>query len=104
MAKITKDIGFSELLEKHPESVEVLMGFGMHCIGCPAAMFETLEQGAMAHGIDVKELVKKINEKLGGEGRNKKDGIVGRDKKVEKDSELSEDEINKKWERMKEKG
>jgi hybrid cluster-associated redox disulfide protein len=87
MAKIDKNINFSELLEKHPESVEVLMESGMHCIGCPASMFETLEQGAMAHGISVKELVDKINNKL-------------EKKKVNKET-FNEDEINKKWEKMK---
>jgi|APSaa5957512576_1039674.scaffolds.fasta_scaffold56775_2 hybrid cluster-associated redox disulfide protein len=91
MASITKDIGFSELLEKHPEAVEVLMNSGMHCIGCPAAMFETLEQGAMMHGVDVKKLVEEINNKL----KVKKDG--------NSDKKRSEDEINKKWEKMKDK-
>jgi len=62
--KITKKISFSELLEKYPESVEVLMESGMHCIGCPMAMQESLEEGAMAHGLDVDELIEKINKKL----------------------------------------
>jgi len=115
--KITKDIGFTELLEKHPESVEVLMDSGMHCIGCPAAMFETLEQGAMGHGIDVDELVDKINEKLGGkkdisnfkQDRKAKSKaresspITDTKSKSEEIKELSEDEINKKWEKMKSK-
>lgn len=91
MVKIDKNIKFSDLLEKHPESVEVLMESGMHCIGCPAAMFETLEQGAMAHGIDIKGLVEKINEKLEAKGTKLKE------KKVD------EKEINKKWEEMKNK-
>ncbi len=62
--KINKKIGFAELLEKHPESIEILMNSGMHCIGCPASMFETLEDGALAHGINVDKLVKEINERL----------------------------------------
>ena len=41
------------------------MESGMHCIGCPMAMEESLEQGAEAHGLDVDELVEKINKKLG---------------------------------------
>ncbi len=63
--KITKKIWFNELIEKYPEAVEVLMESGMHCIGCPMAMEESLEQGAEAHGLDVDELVEKINKKLG---------------------------------------
>lgn len=49
-----------------PEVVEVLLESGMHCIGCPMATEETIEQGAIAHGIDPDELIKKINEKLKG--------------------------------------
>ena len=62
MAEVTKDINIRELVEKHPKSIAVLMKHGFHCLGCVAAQFETLEQGAKAHGIDVNELVKDINE------------------------------------------
>jgi len=62
--KVTKDINFNELIQQFPDSVEVLMESGMHCIGCPMAIYETLEQGALAHGIDADELVEKINKKL----------------------------------------
>ena len=62
--KITKDTLFSELLEKHPESVEILLEMGMHCIGCPASAMETIEQGAEMHGIDSKELIKRINNRI----------------------------------------
>lgn len=57
---ITKGIGIKELVENYPESIAVLMQKGFHCLGCVAAQFETLEQGAKAHGIDVNELVKGI--------------------------------------------
>ena len=62
--KITKDMGFLELLEKFPEVAEDLFETGMHCVGCPMAMQETLEQGALAHGVDVDELVEKLNKKI----------------------------------------
>ncbi len=58
---ITRDINIVELVEKYPETIEVLMKYGFHCIGCIAAQFETLEQGAKAHDIDVDELVKELN-------------------------------------------
>ena len=64
MATINKNIGITELAEKYPDSLPILLDSGMHCIGCMAAQFETLEQGCMAHGIDVDELVKKINEAI----------------------------------------
>lgn len=62
--KITKEMSFSEIVEKYPEAVEILFEKGMHCIGCGMAAFETLEQGAMVHGIDADELIEEINNKL----------------------------------------
>ena len=59
---ITKDTNIMELVTNHPEAVPVLAEAGFHCIGCALAQYETLEQGCMAHGIDVEELLKKINE------------------------------------------
>lgn len=64
MATITKDIGITELVQKHPESIPIMVEAGLHCIGCMAAQFETLEQGCAAHGIDTDELIKKINEAI----------------------------------------
>ena len=63
-SKIAKNISFSELLEKHPEAIDVLMDNGMHCIGCPMSQMESLEQGCLAHGLDVDKIIKEINEKL----------------------------------------
>lgn len=59
--KITKNMSFAEILKKNPESVEVLFNNGMHCIGCAMAMTETLEQGAIAHGLDADKIVEEIN-------------------------------------------
>ncbi len=64
MAEITKDMGIQEIVEKHPETVEVFFRHGMHCLGCAAAHFETLEQGAEAHGIDVDKMVKDLNKSV----------------------------------------
>lgn len=61
---ITKNMGITDIVSNHPETVEVFAAYGMACIGCMAARFETLEQGAMAHGIDVDALVKDLNEKI----------------------------------------
>lgn len=62
--KITKKMSFAEILGKFPEAAEILMEKGMHCIGCPMAQMESLEDGAKAHGLDADEIVKEINEKL----------------------------------------
>jgi len=61
---VTKNMNFSELIHKYPKSVEVLINSGMHCIGCAASAFETIEQGAIMHGLDPDKLVEKINKKL----------------------------------------
>ena len=50
-----------EVVEKYPQTVEVFMKHGMHCIGCAAAHFENIEQGAGAHGIDIKKLIEDLN-------------------------------------------
>ena len=58
---INKKMTFGEVFEKNPDSIEILFSNGMHCIGCAFAMDETLEQGAIAHGINPDKLVKDIN-------------------------------------------
>mgnify|MGYP001696503298 CR=1 FL=1 len=42
----------------------ILMQEGMHCIGCPSAQGETLEEAAMVHGLDADLLVDQINDYL----------------------------------------
>ena len=60
--KITKDMPIGDVVTEHPETFEVFVKNGLHCVGCAAASFENLEDGAKAHGIDVKKLVKELNE------------------------------------------
>ena len=60
--KINKDVLIGELLSNHPEVAPVLMEIGMHCLGCPASQMESLEEAAMVHGVNVDDLVNKINE------------------------------------------
>ena len=61
MEKITRDMGIIDALQKYPQIVEVFFEFGMGCLGCAAAHFETIEQGAMAHGMDVDALMAALN-------------------------------------------
>ncbi len=60
MADITKDMTIGEALSLKPEIAPVLLGMGMHCLGCPASQAESLEEAAMVHGMDVDELMKQI--------------------------------------------
>ena len=61
MKMIEKTTKIGELLEKSPEKAEILLNAGMHCLGCPAAQGETLEEACAVHGIDVEELVAELN-------------------------------------------
>jgi hybrid cluster-associated redox disulfide protein len=61
MAIVTKDMTFHEVMRKSPQVAKVLASFKLGCIGCMGAQHETLEQGAMAHGLDVQELLSALN-------------------------------------------
>ncbi|MCR4963555.1 MAG: DUF1858 domain-containing protein [Firmicutes bacterium] len=61
MAAITKDMGIMDVVQQWPQTAQILMEFGMGCIGCAAAHFENIEQGATAHGIDVDALMTALN-------------------------------------------
>ena len=62
---ITKDMSILEVVQKYPDTVDVFVNAGMGCLGCAAAHFENIEQGAMAHGIDVDQLVMDLNTGVG---------------------------------------
>lgn len=59
--KITKEMNIAEVVEKYPVAAKVLMQSGLGCIGCVASEFETLEEGLRAHGMDVDQVIDKIN-------------------------------------------
>ncbi|GFI18412.1 hypothetical protein IMSAG249_01157 [Lachnospiraceae bacterium] len=60
MAQITKDMTIGEILRTNPDIASVLMEAGMHCLGCPSAQAESLEEAAMVHGMDIDDLMAKI--------------------------------------------
>ena len=59
---ITKEMTMGELLSIDRGVAVVLMNAGMHCIGCPSSIGESLEEACMVHGIEVDELLKNNNE------------------------------------------
>lgn len=63
---ITKSMSIGEVVQKHPETIPVFMQHGLHCLGCAIASFESIEQGAQAHGIDADALVKGLNDVVAG--------------------------------------
>ncbi|MDD5040518.1 MAG: DUF1858 domain-containing protein [Patescibacteria group bacterium] len=64
---ITKDILIGDLIRKHPETEQVLLHYGFHCIGCMVSPYESLEAGAAVHGIPLESLLKDINRAVRGE-------------------------------------
>lgn len=61
MAQITKDTIIMDVLRLDPETAPFFLEIGMHCLGCPSASGESVEQACMVHGVDCDELVNKIN-------------------------------------------
>ena len=60
MKKITKDMTIGEILRTNPDVAPILMNEGMHCLGCPSAQGESLEEAAMVHGMNIDELMAQI--------------------------------------------
>jgi len=58
---ITAEMPIGDVVRKHPESIAVFFNHGLHCIGCQVAAYESIAQGAAAHGIDVETLVNELN-------------------------------------------
>lgn len=58
-----------EIVSQHPETVEILMGIGMHCLGCPASQGESLEDACAVHGLEAKPVVDALNARISESGR-----------------------------------
>jgi len=58
---ITKEMTIGEVVQNYPQTVEVFLRHGLMCFGCAVAKFENVEQGALAHGIEVEALMKDLN-------------------------------------------
>ena len=59
--KFERTTTIGEILEVAPEKADILLEIGMHCLGCPASQAETIEEACDAHGVDVEELLEKLN-------------------------------------------
>ncbi len=60
---ITKDLTIGELIKVSPNAAQILMRFGMGCLGCPSAQVETIEQACEVHGLNLEEVLTALNEK-----------------------------------------
>ena len=68
MKQVAKDMNIREMVMMDEGIAEILMGAGMHCLGCMMSHFENLEQACAVHGIDADALVTEINEYLEAQG------------------------------------
>ena len=59
--EITKNSTRGTILDANRELAPYFLEMGMHCLGCPSARAETIEQACMVHGVDADELVAKLN-------------------------------------------
>lgn len=64
--QITKESIIGDILDMDRTTAPFFLEMGMHCLGCPSARGESLEQACMVHGVDCDELVEKINAHLAG--------------------------------------
>ena len=79
--KITKNILILEIAERYPKLVDVMVEkYGLHCIGCSLSAVETLEEGAMGHGMSKKEVGKMVEDlnKLANKADLKRSGKLGK--------------------------
>lgn len=58
---ITKDMTIGEVVKMKDNAPEILMNFGMGCIGCPSAQAETIEDAAKVHGLNLESLLEALN-------------------------------------------
>ena len=60
--QIRHDMIIRDVVARYPEVMEVMFGYGVHCVGCGYSAFETIEQGAMLHKIDLQEYLEDLND------------------------------------------
>ena len=61
---VNKKMSISEVLQLDHGTAAIFINFGMHCLGCPHATAEAIEDACAAHGTDPDQLVEKLNEYL----------------------------------------
>ncbi|MCQ2458336.1 MAG: DUF1858 domain-containing protein [Clostridia bacterium] len=59
---IDKTMTLGQVLSAYPGTARIFMEFGMHCLGCPHATAESIEEASMVHGANADELVHQLNE------------------------------------------
>ena len=58
---VTKEMSIGDVLQIDRETIPIFLSFGMHCLGCPHAIAESIEDAAFVHGVDADKLVEELN-------------------------------------------
>ena len=61
---VTGETLIGEIVTKYPETVDILLSIGMHCLGCPASQMESLEDACAVHGMEAAPVVEAINARI----------------------------------------
>ena len=61
MVRIEKETIIGDVLDIAPQTAPLFMAIGMHCLGCPSARGETVEQACAVHGVDADEFLAQVN-------------------------------------------
>lgn len=62
--KEIEEMNITELVSKYPSTIEIFVKHGMGCLGCAAAHFESIKEGALGHGVDVEILIRDLNKSI----------------------------------------
>lgn len=71
---ISHDMPIDQVVSKYPETYELLLGYGLHCMGCYGSAFETIEEGLMTHGYDdeeIAEIIQELNDFIKSQGKKR---------------------------------
>ena len=61
MTEVTKETIIGDILDEHADCAPYFLEIGMHCLGCPSARGESIEQACAVHGNDCDALLAKLN-------------------------------------------
>ena len=102
---ITKDMLIGDVVNKYPHAIEIMLSNGLHCVGCSANPYETIEQGAKAHGLAddaIDNMVKQINDQMPEQKLHKDGDIIvslteAAAKKAKELMKLGQVDCNRRW-------
>ena len=61
---VTGETLIGEIVRNHPETIDVLLSIGMHCLGCPSAQMESLADACAVHGIPAEQVIEALNARI----------------------------------------